>query len=273
MLDGIIIVENNLKRIPLTQGLDHFKILKKRYLSIVVSLLVHVVFALSLLFISNKQTVVQNIKTDKAIKSFLYKLPEKLRVKKSEIAPVKQQEPLQEIKPIVKENFSNKLVNKVIEETINKEIETSQTSNLASAPSNTKVEHAPKASKVIKRNYSTIHQLDNLRDAINKQIVEQSVSQRQQFKSASLMHGEQTPVPHSKKQLTPEQIRESKTTKMSDDISITKYDNGLCTIERKKFIGSPVEGSTSAFSCGESKFDQSFRKHMEKVRDKLFIKR
>ena len=85
----------------------------------------------------------------------------------------------------------------------------------------------------------------------------------------SVMHGEQIPVPHSNKQLTPEQEREKNTTKMSDDISITKYDNGICIIEREQFLGSPVEGSSSVFFCGKSKFDQSFREHMKKVQKKL----
>jgi len=46
---------------------------------------------------------------------------------------------------------------------------------------------------------------------------------------------------------------------MSNDISITKYDNGICTIERTQFLGSSVEGSSSAFACGKNKFDKSFR--------------
>ena len=71
------------------------------------------------------------------------------------------------------------------------------------------------------------------------------------------------------KKLTPEQVREKNTTKVSSDISIIKNDNGTCIIEREQFLGSPVEGSTSVFSCGESKFDRDFREHMKKIQDKI----
>ena len=53
---------------------------------------------------------------------------------------------------------------------------------------------------------------------------------------------------------------------MSNDISITKYDNGICTIERTQFLGSSVEGSSSAFACGKNKFDKNFREHMNKYK-------
>lgn len=83
------------------------------------------------------------------------------------------------------------------------------------------------------------------------------------------MHGEQTVVPPSLVKLTPEQARNKNTTKMSNDISITKHEDGTCTIDRAQFLGSPVEGSSSVFACGERKFDKSFREHMKKVQEKL----
>ncbi len=112
-------------------------------------------------------------------------------------------------------------------------------------------------------------QLDSLRNSINEKIITQELSKRQQFRSPSSMHGEQIPVPHSKKQLTPAQQREKKVTRMSNDISITKYDNGICTIEREQFLGSPVEGSSSAFACGENQFEKSFLEHMKKLQEQL----
>ena len=129
------------------------------------------------------------------------------------------------------------------------------------------------ANKTIQPNISSYKQLENLRNSINKQMIEKTPSSYQQYRTPSAMNTNQKLVPHSTLQLTPEQEREKKITKMSDDISITKYDNGICTIERKQFVGSPVEGSTSAFSCGESKFDKSFREHMKKVRDKIMPKK
>lgn len=123
------------------------------------------------------------------------------------------------------------------------------------------------ASKV-KASFSSYQQLDKLRSAINKQVMTEELAELQQFRSASTMHGKQVPVPHSTLQLTPQQKLEQNTTHMSDAISITKYDNGLCTLERKQFLSSPIEGSHSAFACGESKFDKGFREHMKKVQYK-----
>ena len=123
--------------------------------------------------------------------------------------------------------------------------------------------------KPIQATFSAYKQLNNLRSSINEKIMADELSKLQQFRSPSVMHGEQIPVPNSTIQLTPEQEREKRITRMSDDISITKYDNGMCTIERKQMLGSPVEGSSSMFACGESKFDQNFRAHMQKVRDKI----
>jgi hypothetical protein len=130
-----------------------------------------------------------------------------------------------------------------------------------------------KSQKPVQASFSAYKQLDSLRSSINEQIMAQEFTERQQFRSPSIMHGEQIPVPHSNIQLTPEQKKEIKTTKMSNDISITKYDNGICAIEREQFLGSPVEGSSSAFACGESKFDKSFREHMKKVREKVMPQR
>ncbi|MBL4764410.1 MAG: hypothetical protein JKX67_03890 [Colwellia sp.] len=131
------------------------------------------------------------------------------------------------------------------------------------------VQQKTDANKPVKATFSAYKQLNNLRSAINDKIITEQLSELQQFRSPSVMHGKQFPVPHSTIQMTAEQKKTQNTTRMSDSISITKYDNGLCVINREQFFGSPIEASSSAFACGESKFDKSFRAHMKKVQEKL----
>ena len=124
-----------------------------------------------------------------------------------------------------------------------------------------------------KAGFSSFKQLESLRKSIKEKVMAEGVAAHQQFRSPSIMHGAQMPVTRSNKPLTLEEAHEKNTLKMSDNISITKHDNGTCIIEREQFLGSPVEGSTSAFACGESKFDKSFREHMQKVQNKIMPKR
>ena len=86
------------------------------------------------------------------------------------------------------------------------------------------------------------------------------------------MDGEPFPVPKTLVPLTADQQHKLNTS-TSHVGSITKNDNGTCTIQREQILGSPVAATTSYFSCGESKFDKSFREHMQKVQAKLVIKR
>jgi len=204
--------------------------------------------------------------TKKAIKSYLYIRP----VKKVEIKLAKDEVEIKE-QPIKLE--PEVIVDKKIEQKVTEKEEKvamkKQEQPTPIATSTTQVQPKSIELNSTQKSFSAYKQLDNLRSSINKKIMEKEIAQSQRFRSASVMHGEQIPVPHSNVQLSPEQEREKKITRMSNDISITKYDNGLCTIEREQFLGSPVPASSSAFACGESKFDKSFREHMKKVRDKI----
>jgi len=263
VLDGFVIEGKDIEQAPIKEAKGKPPVLKRHFLAISVSVIVHLILALLLFFISEKHQPKQVKITSKAIKSYLYKMPPKpvIDVPKAIQEPpekiIAKEEIKTELKPkVLQQESANKA--EVIKETPLKMNEVSEASSLEKP-----------SQKAVQATFSSYKQLDSLRDSINKKIIEQGVSEYQQFRSPSVMHADQIPVPHSTLQLTPEQEREKKTTKMSDDISITKYDNGLCTIERKQFLGSPVEGSTSAFACGESKFDKSFRDHMKKVRDKI----
>ncbi len=275
MLDGFVIKGNELSQAPVEASEAQASRLKKRYVSVSVSVLIHVLAAFLLLAVSEKQQPKQAPITKKAIKSYLYKRPiNKVAVQR---VPVKQEEikPKQEEKKVIvkqvaikQENATKPIIEK---EKIQKEVTKKDTVMPASSTEvlSTKTKNENDIQKPAQATFSAYQQLDSLRNSINNQVMSQEVSQHQQFRSASVMHAEQIPVPHSEVQLTPEQERDKRTTKMSDEISITKYDNGVCTIEREQFLGSPVPASSSAFACGESKFDKGFREHMKKVRDKL----
>lgn len=257
MLDGFIIKGNVLEQTSLEAAKVKTHILKRHYLAISVSIVVHLLLALLLFLMAEKQQPKQVKITKKAIKSYLYKMPSKPIIKQVIKEEVKEE---RKVKP-----------KKIIEKSKAVPVSSTHTSSVKPIkpvkPAKPKAESETK--KTVQATFSAYKQLNSLRNSINEKIMSDELSELQQFRSSSVMHGDQIPVPSSTIQLTPEQARDKRTTRMSDDISITKYDNGICTIERKQFLGSPVEGSTSAFSCGESKFDKSFRAHMQKVRDKI----
>jgi len=259
VLDGFVIEGNVLEHRPLEAAKAKTHPLKRAYLAILVSIVVHLLLALLLFSISEKQQPKQVEITKKAIKSYLYKRPSKPVI--AEVVVDKQilEEP--EVKEEIKVEEKPEVVkpNKVAKNDSSTVVESSES----------KFTSSKKIQKPIQATFSAYKQLSSLRNSINEKMMADELSDLQQFRSPSVMHGEQIPVPHSTEQLTPEQEREKKTTRISDDISITKYDNGICTIEREQFLGSPVEGSSSAFACGESQFDKGFREHMKEVRDKI----
>ena len=260
MLDGLVIKENGFERGQKEPQKTIGLFLKKHYVAFIISVLIHVFLFITLFLIAEKHPPKQVEITPKAIKSYLYKLPPKKIEIKAEVEKQMIEDVVVEEAIAVKENS---IIDKIIDK---------QSSREAVNPKPTKepiqTEQSTSVQKPMNAKFSAFKQLNNLRNSINEKMMARDLADLQQVRSPSIMHGKQTPVPHSTVQLTPEQEREKRITKMSDDISITKYDNGVCTIERKQFLGSPVEGSVSAFACGESKFDKSFRDHMKRVRDK-----
>jgi len=257
--------------------------LSKYYFTIFISVMVHAILASALLFIADKPQI-KAVKVEaKAIKSYLYKMP--IKAKKSPPKPEIKKEQVKKIaakeKPVaVKQALDKQMVNKkaltpaaLVKTTSLPKPKPKPKPKQQSKPRNSVVTAAVQqktdANKSVKATFSAYKQLNNLRSAINEKLITEQLSARQQFRSPSVMHGKQFPVPHSTIQMTAEQKKTQNTTRMSDSISITKYDDGLCVINREQFLGSPIEASSSAFACGESKFDKSFRAHMKKVQEKL----
>ena len=266
VLDGFIIAGSVLAQAPIKVAKVKTHVLKRHYTTILVSVFVHVVLVILLVFLAEKPQPKPLEITPKAIKSYLYKKPAKRVIVKKAAVQLEEKKVIEKQVALKQDKPKKKVVEK-------EKPQTELKVNRASAPVYPTASQSEKAKttthKPVKAAFSAYKQLDSLRKSINEKMMMQAVAERQQFRSPSVMHGKQIPVPHSNKQLTAEQKREQRITKMSNDISITKYDNGICTIEREQFLGSPVEGSSAAFACGESKFDKSFRAHMKKVQAKL----
>lgn len=139
-----------------------------------------------------------------------------------------------------------------------------------SAVSSSKINTALSINKQKNSTFSALNQLNNLQTSITQTIINQNLEQQQRHRSVSSMHVQPLSVPHSKKQISLEEKHKAATTQLSGSLSITKGDDGVCTITQDlSNVGMEGASSTQAFSCGKSKFDKNFRQHMDKVREKL----
>jgi len=259
VLNGLFIDESVLKRQPLKLAQDRSLVLKKYALTLFISIVFHVLLLMLLSTLATQPQQEVTNANSKAIKSYLYK-----KTTRIENTHAVQVELIERAESPLKTPLKEELLSS---ETKTKAIAKVKSPNVVPSLSQ-KMREVPKTAKKSPV-FSSYKQLDNLRSAINEKIIADQLSLFKQFRSASIMHGEQISVPRSEKQLTPAQQRKKHTTPISDSISMTKGDNGVCTLERKQFLGSPVEASSSTFNCGESKFDKSFREHMKKVQKKL----
>lgn len=112
-------------------------------------------------------------------------------------------------------------------------------------------------------------QLKNLRNKISDETMASAFEEYSQHRSLSGMHPDPQAVPRSTPKLSTEQEKELKTSHYSSELSITKLDNGSCSMTQDlSNVGMEGIKAVSYFSCGESAFDKAFRKHMKKVSDK-----
>ena len=231
--------------------------------------------ALILLAKTSQFTMPAKVAEVKAIKSYLYKKPiKKIQPTKPVQTPAKKvtelqpEAPKKTVKPLESKPLETKPAEPQPKAKQTKPSKQTKTTSQSTDKSTPKAPQDLKPTKPKAKSFSAYGQLNKLRNSINQQMLEKDFQEYQAVRSHSKMHAQPFPVPHSEVQLTPEQIKEKNTSNYGGG-TITKLDNGLCIIEREQFIGSPVEASTSAFNCGESKFDASFREHMKKVQEKL----
>jgi hypothetical protein len=258
-------------------------VLKGPYTAIFISVLLHLLVLFSLTYSTIKQPKI--IKLDKAtippIKSFLYSVPKKIPnkkiISKQDIAKksiasrsIDEKKPLQKLEPLkvaVTMPINNSLKNapnNPQNQTVTKALPTQVTNTVKSETVTTK----NKVAGASRGSFSSYDRLSNLRKKLDNQQREQAFAELTQNRSASMMDAEPFPVPKTIVPLTVEQQKKL-TTSTSHVGSITKNDDGTCTIYRAQMLGSPVQATTASFPCGESQFDKSFRLHMKKVQVKL----
>jgi len=260
-------------------------VLKGSYTAIFVSVLLHLLLLAVLIYssINSPKTIKQVKPKVTSIKSFLYKAPKIIAKKVVVNKPTTKA--AQQAKKI--DTLPAKSVPEALQKQSRKEIHKTTPSKQITKPTPAQIEAIKKprdvtASKIqpAKKtsidlrgnnslsNFSSYDRLSHLRQELNQQQRDKAFAELTQKRSASVMDAEQIPVPKSLVPLTREQKYQQNTSK-SHVGSITKNDNGTCTIHREQMLGSPVEATTSSFACGENKFDKSFREHMQKVQAKL----
>ena len=141
---------------------------------------------------------------------------------------------------------------------------------LTSSAVSTLSEKNQKTKSINKASFSSFNRLSNLRKKLDNQQRDQAFAASTQQRSTSIMHADPFPVPKTIVPLTRDQKHKLNTVTTHTG-TITKNDNGTCTIQRAQVYGSPIPASTSYFACGENKFDKSFRLHMDKVQAKLAV--
>ncbi|PKH88297.1 hypothetical protein [Colwellia sp. Bg11-28] len=254
--------------------------LKGPYTAIIISVLLHLLLLLALIYGATQQPKI--IKQDKpkitSIKSFLYSAPKKT-VSEPAITPKSVEERKTPQKVEQKQAAPKKTVRTEPSKTAVKTPPNTPVNKPVTKTPSTQVTNAVKSETVTTKNkvlgasrgsFSSYDRLSRLRQKLDDQQREQAFSELTQPRSTSEMDGEPFPVPKTIVPLTVEQ-RQKLNTSSSHVGSITKNDNGTCTIYREQVLGSPVHATTAYFACGESKFDKSFREHMEKVQAKFKV--
>jgi hypothetical protein len=247
-------------------------VIKGHYTAIYISVFLHVLLFVVLFSLPPSQPIKTIIAKEKpAIKSYIYR-PKKIikkipSINKAElpliITPIQETtakqnnaptEPVAtakiDIKPLETKELPVEMSNRISDKKLPSVMPKAKPLPTSTAPS------------------SALKSLTNLRNTINKQLTNDIFKEQTKTRSTSIMHDNPEAVPHSEVSLTVEEKHELTTSK-SHARSITKNDDGTCTIVREQILGSPVEASVSGFACGESKFDKSFREHMEKVNKKF----
>lgn len=249
--------------------------LNRRYTAVILSLAVHGILLL-LLFTMTPPLPQPAPATRPAIKSYLY-TPQKKSAAKTPAAPdsppkpIEKQAPIKELPPATskaKENSPEKIPANSKQTPPELAVEKQQTTAPVTLPA-TAIKDPGKETKAPKK-FSARSQLDKLKNAINNRMIQEEVYQYQQHRSASIMHGAQEPVPHSKKAVDAIQKKADSTTQYSQGMSITKNDDGTCSVtEDLSNVGMAGLSATQSFSCGESKEEKYFREHMKNVLKKL----
>ncbi|WP_143764333.1 hypothetical protein [Cognaticolwellia mytili] len=237
------------------------------------------------MIILTQSTTKPKFKEDKkkvAIKSFLYRTPkvEKPIEKISEEQPIKDdvkpKESEQKNQEVPKDKLPKEIksVNVIAkpaptlknENSLSKKLEPS----LLPAPVEQSTPQPQQPPQSPRKKLDSFTQLQRLRSKLNQSARTPTDNPYQRYKSPSVFNSNPKAVPHSVPLKDEEKEREKSTKNMGGGIAITKGENGSCEIKQDMSVYGLNEGSSiQKFSCGETKFDKSFREHMKKVKTKL----
>lgn len=218
---------------------------------VIISVILHILLILALIYSSIESPTAlkatQQIQRP-AIQSFLYIKPQK---------PIKKvassiSKPKQSSQPIKRNNKLEK----------QHSLATTQTKTVAKQTDKTSTV------QVKTQHFSAYGQLSQLRKKLDMQNRNQAFNESTKHRGLSIMHENPEAVPKTLVPLTQDQEKKLNTSRTHMS-SITKNDDGTCTIQREKMLGIPVRATTAYFGCGESKYDKNFRRHMKEVTNKL----
>lgn len=119
------------------------------------------------------------------------------------------------------------------------------------------------------KKYKSMQSLSRLKDRINKQIINQEIYNYSKPNTGSVMLGTPNYVPHSFVEDADKKTIDSTDTQVGNGFSVTKNDNGTCTLTEDLSIIGLQGKTTSSFGCGLSKEEKHFKNHMKNVLKKL----
>ncbi|MBA6288153.1 hypothetical protein [Colwellia sp. MB3u-4] len=279
----------NVYKLPVYLSDRYILVKKGTFTAVLLSLIVHSLI-LFVMFVTQpgQQKIVKSPSKHAPIKSFIYYAPklDKTELKAIKTKPLAKEIPIEDL-PTVKKNHENakmkqaskpknteKLIDKALDKTLNKALKKpfndtiSQVSELPKArPKTSQPKPLPEPTR---SKLDSFMQLQRLRSKLNQNSVSNTDNPYQSEQPPSIFNNDVKTVPHSVPLKDEAQTREKNTKNMGAGIAITKGDDGRCSITQDLSAYGLSEGSsTQFFSCGESKFDTSFREHMKKVKAKL----
>jgi hypothetical protein len=229
---------------------------------------------------SNKPIIVKSTSNKPPIKSFIYYAPNLEKTKQNTVKEKPDEKKLltkaspdtiKNLKKVtIKKIFTSAHTKKVIEKTPLKSFEDQINKVIESAETQPKTSKPKPLPEPAQRKLDSFIQLQKLRSQLNQNPIPNTNNPYQSYQPPSVFNTNTKSVPHSVPLKNEEKEREKNTKNMGAGIEITKSDDGTCSITQDMSAYGLSEGSsTQYFSCGESKFDKSFREHMKKVTNKL----
>ena len=224
---------------------------------------------------SGKQKIVKSLSKNTPIKSFIYYAP---KLNKTELKAVKKEILIEDFPAAKKDNENAKKkhasepksTEKIIDKTLEKPLNDTITKVIELPKAHPKTSLPKPLPEPTRRKLDSFMQLQRLRSKLNQNSVSNTDNPYQSDQPPSIFNTDVKTVPHSIPLKDKAQTREKNTKDMGAGIAITKGDDGRCSITQDLSAYGLSEGSSiQFFSCGESKFDKSFRQHMKKVKVKL----